>query len=202
MRGVIRGIYDPVGEAARRVAIASEADELGLSGRQLTAARKAGNMGLSPREFNAAKRSGQPVSVIDTGGEATRALARSAANTSPEARAVLNQAIDTRYTTQSDRLSDWLRSTFHYPDAAAQQEALETTARGVNRAAYAKAYAHPAGKQLWDEGFQQLSAAPLMQDAMRAAGRTRSKQGRLGRLFRQPVNPIHVCGRRHHDVER
>jgi hypothetical protein len=189
VRGVIRGIYDPAGEAARRVAIASEADELGLSGRKLTAARKGGQMGLSAREFNAAKAAGQPVNIMDAGGEMTRALARSAADTSPEARAVLNQAIDGRYTTQSDRLSDWLRSTFHFPDAAAQQEAIETSARAVNRPAYAKAYASPAGQQLWDEGFQQLSAAPLMQDAMRAAGRTGANKAAL-EGFRQPVNPF------------
>jgi hypothetical protein len=189
LRSVARGIYDPVGEAARRVATASERDELGLTGRQLTAARKAGKMGLSPREFNAAKRAGQPVNVMDTGGETTRALARSAANTSPEGRAVLDQAINQRYESQADRFSNYLRSTFHFPDAAAQQEALETSARAVNRPAYAKAYANPAGQQLWDEGFQQLSAAPLMQDAMRAAARTGANKAAL-EGFRQPVNPF------------
>jgi hypothetical protein len=189
VRSVVRGITDKVGEGARRVALASEADELGLTGRRLTAARKAGEMGLSPREFNAAKAAGLPVAVIDTGGEHMRALARSAANSSPEARAVLNQFIKERYKSQSTRLADWLQSRFHFPDPAAQQEAIQQTAREVNRPAYARAYAHPAAKQLWDEGFQQLSAAPLMQDAMRAAGRTGANKAAL-EGFRQPVNPF------------
>ena len=192
VRDVIRGITDKVGEASRRVVLGREADELGLTGRKLTTARKAGQMGLSAREFNAAKAGGLPVAVIDMGGEATRALARSAANSSPEARAVLNQFIKARYKGQSTRLADFLQSRFHYPDPVAQQEAIQQTAREVNRPAYAKAYAHPAGKQLWDEGFQQLSAAPLMQEAMRGAAKTGANKAAL-EGYRQPVNPFTVA---------
>ena len=51
----------------------------------------------------------------------------------PEGRAVMNRAINDRYEGQGNRVVDWLRQTFHYPDAPAQQEALDQVQRTVNR---------------------------------------------------------------------
>jgi hypothetical protein len=70
------------------------------------------------------------------------------------------------FESQSPRLAEWLQQTFHYPDAAAQQDALDKIARTVNRPAYAKAYSAGA-KGLWDEGFEQIIQAPVVQDAIR-----------------------------------
>ena len=50
-------------------------------------------------------------------------LARSAANTSPEGRAILSKSIDDRFEARANRFEDYLNSTFHYPDPIAQQEA-------------------------------------------------------------------------------
>lgn len=152
----VRGIRDPATEASRRVATALDRD-----------IRLGGN-GLDPAEFAAARASGTPVNLMDVGGETTRALARSAANTSPEGRAVLNEAIDTRFEGQSNRLSDWLRRTFNYPNAVDQQRAIEETGRIMNRASYTQAYREGAGG-LWSPELERLAGSNIVADAMRKA---------------------------------
>lgn len=173
---VIRGVADPVTEAGRRVVGAIERD--------ITA----GTEGLRGPEFTAARNAGAPVTMMELGGETTRALARSAANTSPEGRAILNRTIDERFEGQGERLTDWLRTTFNYPDAHAQQQALDTVARTVNRPAYAKAYQEGAGG-VWHEGLEQISQAPVVQDAIRKAMVT-AKNEAAKQGFTPPKNPF------------
>lgn len=164
----VRGIINPTEEAARRVATAADRD--------IAAASSANTMaGLTPQEFSTARQAGTPVMNMDIGGETTRALARSAANTSPEGRAILNRAIDDRYQGQAGRLSDWLNSTFNYPNAFEQQRAITESARAANTPAYQRAMdeaaqRHPAG--LWDPTFEQLSQDPTVQAAIRRANVT------------------------------
>lgn len=159
LANTIRGVRNVDDEAARRIAIAAERD-LQIDPQ---AARR-----LTANEFVANSQNGGPAAVIDLGGETTKALARSAANTSPEGRAALNKVIDDRFEGQTERVNGWLRNTFHFPDAEAQQEALTTASRAVNRPAYAKAYQQGAGG-LWDDGLEQISQAPAVQDAIRKA---------------------------------
>lgn len=158
VQNVIRGIVNPGEEAERRVATALDRDI------------KTGSGGLTPTDFVAAKKSGQPVNLMDVGGETTRSLARSAANTSPEGREVLNRSINDRFEGQSDRLSDWLRTNFHYPDAVAQQEALESASRTANRGAYAKAY-QEGSKGLWSPELERLAGSDAVAAAMKAAAK-------------------------------
>lgn len=161
----IRGIRDPAGEAARRVASAIERD------------RTAGTAGLTDAEFGAAANAGAPVATMDMGGETTRALARSAANTSPEGRAALNTVIDPRFEQQSGRLSDWMNTNFHYPNAQAQQTALEASRRAGNNSGYRRAEAasenrNPGG--IWSTELERLTSSPDVVDAMKLAA-TRGK---------------------------
>lgn len=155
----IRGIRDPEGEAARRLAVAVERD-----------ARADPNAvsRVTPQEYAASNQSGGPVMNMDLGGETTRALARSAANTSPEGRGVLNRAIDDRFEGQTERVNNWLRDTFHYPDADAQQVALKQAASQINKPAYAKAYSE-GDKQVWSPELERLTAAPMVQSALSSA---------------------------------
>lgn len=116
----VRGIINPAGEAARNVAGAIGYDA------------RAGQTGLTDAQFAA----NPAARVIDLGGEGTRALARSAANTSPEGRSILNNTINDRFEGQSARYEDWINSRFNYPNAAAQQRAIEETAQDVNNTRY------------------------------------------------------------------
>jgi len=177
----VRGAFRPGDEAARRVVGAIERD---ITNDPQAAQR------LTPQEFTANRL--QPdgsAAVMDMGGETTRALARSAANTSPEGRQTINTAIDQRFEGQTGRVSDWLRQTFHYPDATGQQKAIEQTAQTVNRAAYGRAMRDPGAQAMWDEGFQQLTAAPAMREAIRSAGTSGANRA-AAQGFRAPVNPF------------
>lgn len=155
----VRGVRDPESEAARRVAIGLQKDIQADPG---AASR------LTPREFAASVQSGGPATIMDIGGETTRALARSAANTSPEGRAALGRTINDRFEGQSDRVTGWLRNTFHFPDAEAQADAISNVAKTVNRPAYAKAYSEGRAG-IWDDQLSELSQAPIVQEAVSAA---------------------------------
>ena len=155
----IRGIRDPKGEAARRIAIGIERD--------IKADPNAVNR-LTPEEFVASSQTGGPATVMDLGGETTRALARSAANTSPEGRAALGRTIDERFEGQAGRVTDWLRKAFHFPDADAQGEALENVAKTTNRARYLKAH-REGDKEIFSPELDRLMGSPAVVDAMRKA---------------------------------
>jgi hypothetical protein len=173
---VIRGLRDPLAEAGRRVAGALDRDV------------SSGNAGLSPREFSDAKRAGQPVALMDMGGETTRALERSAANTSPEARGVIERFTGDRFGGQGGRVEDWLNSTFNYPNADDTQAALKEAARTVNKPAYATAYSKGANG-VWDEGLEQMSQAPVVQDAIRKTMvSAKNEAAKMG--FTPPKNPF------------
>jgi hypothetical protein len=154
-----RGVFRPGDEAARRVATAIQRDiniDPGATSR------------LTPQEFAASQQSGGPAAIMDLGGTTTRALARSAANTSPEGRHALEKTINDRFETQSGRVTDWLRSTFNYPSAEAQAEAIQQAARAANKAAYGKAFAQGRAG-IWDNELSELSQAPVVKEAVAAA---------------------------------
>jgi hypothetical protein len=113
-------------------------------------------------------RGGGPAKIMDIGGETTRALARSASNTSPDGRQLLNNTINDRFEGQTGRVTKWLDDTFNYPNAHAQQQAIEQTAKNVNRPAYAKAY-QEGDRPIWSPELQRLVGSPDVVDAMRNA---------------------------------
>jgi hypothetical protein len=161
-----RGAINPEAEAARRTATALARD---IQNDPNAISR------LTPQEFSASVQNGGPATILDIGGETTKALARSAANTSPEGRQVLNQAINDRYEGQSGRLIEWLRNTFHFPNADAQQQAIEQTARTTNRAAYARAYRDGADG-VWSPELERLAGSDAVTGAMqRAASKARDE---------------------------
>ena len=155
----IRGIRNPDDEAARRVATSIQRD---------MQADPTATSRLTPQEFAASRQQGGPATIMDLGGETTRALARSSANTSPEGRAELSRSINDRFEGQSDRVTGWMRNAFHFPDADAQSKALTDVAKSVNRPAYAKAYAE-GRVGVWDDELSELSQAPVVQEAVSAA---------------------------------
>lgn len=159
----VRGAFRPGDEAGRRVVTALERDMRSDPGATTR---------LTPQEFVSNVQEGGPATVMDMGGGLTRRLADVSAITSPEGATALNRTLNDRFEGQGGRITDWLRGAFHYPDAHAQQQAIEQTARTVNRAGYARAHHDPAAQSLWDEGFEQIMQAPVVQDAARGATRT------------------------------
>lgn len=158
----LRGVRDPEGEAARRV-VESLRRDVDADPNALTR--------LTPQEFANTPQA----SLVDVGGETTRALARSAANTSPEGRMALQGRMDDRYYTQGDRAVDWLNRNFNFPDAAARQEALEQAARSGNNAAYRRAY-REGSEGIWSPELERLASSDAVSAAMQKAARNASDE--------------------------
>lgn len=169
VRGV-RGAFNPDTEAARRVGSAIARD---------VQADPNAVTRLTPQEFTANVQGGGPAVNMDLGGETTRALARSAANTSPEGRAALGRTINDRFEGQTDRVTGWLRNVFHYPNAQAQQQAIEDTARTVNRGAYARAYRDGSGG-VWSPEIERLAGSDAVASAMQSAARKARDESIVG----------------------
>src|ERR1700692_2882609 len=157
----VRGAMKPEDEAARRVVTAI--------GRDIDIDPNA-EARLTPGEFAASRSQpgGGPAVLADLGGETTRALARSAANTSPEGRRALNAVIDPRFEGQTGRVVAWLRDAFNHPSAQALQETLDRVSGQVNKGAYTKAY-RDGDKGLWSPELKRLTSSPDVVAAMREA---------------------------------
>lgn len=154
----VRGAINPKGEAARRVASTLDMDMRGDPGRMNR---------LTQAEFQA----NPEASIMDLGGEMTRALGRSSANTSPVGRDILNQTVDARYEGQAGRVVQWFRGLYNYPNATAQRAAMDHVEKTVNRKNYDLAY-RDGDKPLWSPDLERLTSSPDVQDAIKAAGRT------------------------------
>lgn len=127
---------------------------------------------LNTTEIAKARAAGQDVRVLDTGGEAVKGLARSAANQSPEARAALMNLIDERYAGQGPRTAEFIRSLVARPgqnvNAYETREALQAAARAARTPLYETAYKDGA-QGIMDPILTQLQGAPAIERAMRAA---------------------------------
>ena len=149
-----RSMANPEAEAARRVGSALARD--GVDDPAAALARM--------------QSQGAPAVIGDVGGETTRALARSAANLSPEGRSALAEATADRFAGQGDRITDLLRS-FGPSSAGKTLDELQSAARAANRPAYARAYAQ-GGRGLWSTELEGLAQAPAVQDAIRSVIKT------------------------------
>lgn len=153
---IARGHVNPESEAARRVSSALRSD-FENSGPKFT-----------PATARGVQETGAPVSVMDLGGERTRALARSAANTSPEARQALTEATQPRFEQQASRISRFIRSLTGGADASDDLLKIEQAARKSNRPLYARAYA-VGNKPIGSPELDRLSQSPAIQSAIRSA---------------------------------
>lgn len=155
----VRGAFDPETEAARRVVSAIQRD---------AKADPTAETRLTPGEFVGAHQEGSPVKFIDLGGDLTRRVADTAGTVSPEGKVILNSVLNDRFEGQTNRLTGWLNNTFHYPNATAQQDALEQIGKTVNSAAYKKAYA-AGDKPIWSPELERLVGSDAVQDAIKTA---------------------------------
>lgn len=172
----LRGLANPEAEASRRVfsAIKRDADT--------------GRAGLTPAEFVTAKAEGSPVANMDMGGEMTRAMARSAANTSPEARAALERTTSDRFGSQGERAVDFVQGLVRTPaNASVTREALEDAAQKYRKPFYDKAY-KDGSKGIWDEDLETLGQSPVMQQAIKDAAQSIGNKTATGRSM-YPITP-------------
>jgi|GEM_PF-1407690 len=146
--------------------------------------------GMSDADIAAAQAANQPVMLADTGGEHTRTLARSVANVSPEAKAILAGPAMDRSATQADRFSDFITSKYGAnADAGVVRSGLEMQARQQNGPAYKNLYTLPHAQSVWDPKLSGLLDTPAMQSAIGDAEKLgKNVAGAAGRPA--PVNPF------------
>jgi hypothetical protein len=162
---VIRGLKNPEQEAARRVGAAASRD---FRMAQDTGAGR-GTANTPDAEIRAAGRNGQPVRAIDMG-ETTRALARSAANTSPEGRAIITDAVQGRYQQQSDRLAGFLETISPFKGSTFQlSETIARVAKNARKHFYEKAYQDGAGGVYSPVLSAMVRESPALQKAAKSA---------------------------------
>ncbi len=118
---------DPEGAVDRMIAGGWNMDD--LAGRRMTDA-----------EIRSADRFGQPVTIGDIGGDATHALARTAANASPVARGTIENVVNPRYQTQNTRFGSFVANLFDMPNPGAMKDRINEAERLVNRRAYDELY--------------------------------------------------------------
>lgn len=162
----LRGLTNQPAEAARRVAVAQNIDNAGA------------RPGLSNAEFQAAQSRGQPVSNMERGGEMTRAVADSAATSSPEARATFGRVIDDRVNNQGERVVEYVRTLARTPgNAAMTREALEAAAQKARGGFYMRAY-RDGSNGVSTPALLEMTKTPAMQSAMKEAVTSlRNKRG-------------------------
>jgi hypothetical protein len=126
---------------------------------------------MAPEDIAAAQASGQPLAVADIGGEATRALARSAANLSPEARAALSNTVNDRFAQQGPRFSSFLKGMFgtDLNNATALTDLAEKSKATVGPL-YKQAYAE-GENGVWNDTLANLVQAPDMRGAIADAAK-------------------------------
>jgi hypothetical protein len=164
-KAVGRAVASPV-----RKTIAPSAEAQALVSRGLQRDARAGNT-LDDETIDAAMAAGQPVRLMDVGGEATRSLARAAANTSPEARQTIQDVASDRFESQGSRIVDFVRSlSSGGANATRTREDLLAQAAKENAVNYRVAEARGRGA-IWDETLEQLAQAPVVQGAIREATR-------------------------------
>jgi hypothetical protein len=172
-REVIGGIRNAEGAAQQRMASALQ------SGHPMT-----------PQEIQEAEAAGHPIMPIDYS-EGAQAMARSAANTSPEARATMNAALDARFETQIDRLNGFFNREYHFPDMPAQQRAIDQVEQAANNRMFGLARrtageTYPGG--IWSPELARLSSDPDVVEAMQiAARRTEARRVMEGELAHPKV---------------
>lgn len=149
----LRAWRNPDEEASRRIGTAIVGDI------------NAGGGGMTAAELRSAHASGQPTAVVDVGGEGTRALMRSAANTSPAGRAAVETMTQGRFASQNERIANEIRG----PASAFQiQQAIDRVESVANRAAYKSAY-KAGDRSINSPELERLMGSPDVVAAMREA---------------------------------
>lgn len=174
-----RALLSPDEEAARRVGTALARD---------TAANP--KMVMSAADEAAARSANIPVVNADRGGEVTRALVRSVANQSPEARAVISNTADDRFATQGNRAVGFVRKMFGgNVDDIAVQDAMKQAAEKANGPAYRAAFSDPNAQSVFTPRLQQLMQSPSLREAIDAVpGRSADRGAVQG--FKEISNPF------------
>jgi hypothetical protein len=162
----VNALRNPTDEASRRVGTALARDTAIDPASVITQADEA-----------VARNTSVPLMNVDRGGETTRALARSVANQSPEARGMIEKAASDRFGGQSQRASQFIAGLSGGADDIALQTATRNAAVLRNRAAYGAAEATPEAQAIFTPGIQDLMQAPSFRAAIKDVPKKSADRG-------------------------
>lgn len=155
----VNALVRPAYEGARRAGQALKTDAANTAAPLLNQADEA-----------AAAANGQQLLNVDRGGETARALARAAANSDPEARAIIDKTVSDRFASQGDRAQSFISKLMGgATDDLAVQDSLQSAARASNKPAYEKAFNAPAAQDMFSPGLKNLLASPAIREAAKDA---------------------------------
>ncbi|MGA1803359.1 hypothetical protein [Rhizobium sp. HT1-10] len=175
----VSALLNPDLEAARRVGTAMSRDVAADPASVMSATDELG-----------ARAAGVPIINADRGGETTRALVRSVANQSPEARGQIVKAADDRFATQSQRAVDFVKKIAGgNVDDLAYQDTIQAAAKATNDPAYKAAFAHPNAQSLYTPGLQELMQSPSMRAAVEQVPNRSADRGAV-QGFKEIGNPF------------
>jgi hypothetical protein len=125
---------------------------------------------MSSADEATARQAGVPVTNADRFGQATRTLARTATNVSPEADAALKRTVEDRFASQAPRAQSFVNRLMNgATDDLALQDGLRTAASASNNIAYGKARANPAARAVWNQPIKELMQSDTFRAAINAA---------------------------------
>lgn len=166
---IFESVRNPTGEAARRVGMAVARDVQANPQSIMSAADEA-----------VARQSGLPLINIDRGGETTRALARSVANQSPEARAAIQRTVEDRFSSQAPRAVDFIKQlTGGAVDDLGYQQSIKNVAAAVNKPRYDAARNKPEARAIWNTPIRDLMQSDAFRAAVNAAESTGSNKAAI-----------------------
>ena len=155
-------------------------------------ARDAGTAGWGASDEVAARSAQIPVLNADRGGETVRALTRSVANQSPEARQAIVGVTEDRFAGQGQRAVQVVRDIAGGAvDDIAFQQGIRRAADAANEPAYRRAFTDPNGQVLWDARFASLMEAPAIRAAVSQA-ETRGANRAVIEGFKPIRNPFNI----------
>lgn len=156
---IVGAMTDAASEAGRRVGTAYQRD-----------ARANPSMLMTGADEVTAKMAGIDPLNVDRGGETVRALARSVANQSPEARAVIEKTASDRFAGQGTRAANFVtKMAGGNVDDVGTVEALQQAARAKNSVAYKAAESDPAARAIWSGQIRKLMQSDIFRSAIKQA---------------------------------
>lgn len=181
-RAVGNVLGNPIKTGRGAIAPASEAER-----RVVAAAKNDGPLPKAVRALEDAADDGVPMAPLDIG-ETTRALGRSASNTSPAGREALNRMVGDRFATQFERATDVITRNAPGVNSHGQRELLKAAARRANKPLYDKAYMQ-GERGIWNPEIEQLTLAPAMRSAIKSAKATGANKAAVEGA-KPPKNPF------------
>jgi hypothetical protein len=174
-RGINEAIVRPIATMANR-----DNEAIARVGKAVGMDRAAGST-MSAADEAVAASAGAPVMNADRFGSATRTLARTAVNVSPEAQGSLQGAVQDRFLTQGTRSKGFVNRLMNgATDDLALQDSLTQAAEKSNKVAYDAAYNAPAAQRVFSTELQELLQSDAIQNAVEQVVKRGSNRAAAG----------------------